>query len=243
MGAAPAHGVGRGTARAWLALSRVSNLPTVWTNVLAGMALSRPMALTPIDLLIFTWVAAAVSLLYIGGMFLNDAFDARFDAVHRPDRPIPAGALSRGVVFAAGFVLLGAGVLMIAMHEARAARWAAVLAGCITLYDWRHKGNSVAPLVMGACRALVYVAAASAVAAVTATVVVWAVVAGAYVVALTVVAKYGGDRWGWSIGWLIAGISIVDAIAIASTGQYPLAMIALAAFPVTMAAQRWVRGT
>lgn len=31
------------------------------------------------------------SLLYIGGMFLNDACDVWFDVRHRRERPIPAG--------------------------------------------------------------------------------------------------------------------------------------------------------
>ena len=33
----------------------------------------------------------AVSLFYVGGMYLNDAFDAGWERQHRPERPIPAG--------------------------------------------------------------------------------------------------------------------------------------------------------
>ena len=238
MGAAPVERVKRSPARAWLALSRVSNLPTVWTNVLAGMALSGA-----IHWALFVVVAAAVSLLYIGGMFLNDAFDHRVDAVQRPERPIPAGELSVGVVFTAGFALLAAGVIVVAAGAPRAASWAALLAGCITLYNWRHKANPVAPIVMGACRALVYVVAASAAGIVSGALILWAAIGGAYVIALTLVAKHGDHSWGSAVGWLIAGISIVDAVAITSTAQYPIAIIAAAGFPATIAAQRWVRGT
>src|SRR5262249_31030499 len=76
--------------RTYLALGRVSNLPTVWTNVVAGIALAggsftRQMAIR---------LGIAASLFYVGGMFLNDAFDRGIDARERPERPIPSGRIS-----------------------------------------------------------------------------------------------------------------------------------------------------
>ena len=55
----------------YLRLGRVSNLPTVWTNVVAGAVLSgaAPRAATLVAL------AAALSAFYVGGMYLNDGFD------------------------------------------------------------------------------------------------------------------------------------------------------------------------
>ena len=70
-----------------LRLGRVSNLPTVWTNALAGTALAGGEIWTRPTLL----VAVGLSLLYVSGMYLNDAFDRDIDALERPDRPIPAG--------------------------------------------------------------------------------------------------------------------------------------------------------
>ncbi|HLY88157.1 MAG TPA: UbiA family prenyltransferase, partial [Acetobacteraceae bacterium] len=70
-----------------LKLGRVSNLPTVWSNVLTGMALAGA-ATADCRLLI---LVVSLSLFYIGGMFLNDAFDHGFDAKARPERPIPSG--------------------------------------------------------------------------------------------------------------------------------------------------------
>ena len=73
----------RSRPRAYLLLARISNLPTVWTNVLAAYVVagasreSLPIA------------SIAASLFYTAGMFLNDAFDAPFDAQARADRPIP----------------------------------------------------------------------------------------------------------------------------------------------------------
>lgn len=65
---------------AYLRLARISNLPTVWTNVLAASVLSG--GTTPIRLFL---VMLAASLLYTGGMFLNDAFDQNIDRAERPE--------------------------------------------------------------------------------------------------------------------------------------------------------------
>jgi 4-hydroxybenzoate polyprenyltransferase len=90
-----------------LRLGRISNLPTVWTNVLAGTVLAAgTVGIMDGKLLL---LLVALSLFYIGGMFLNDAFDSEFDAKARPDRPIPSGRVSAREVFGYGFALLGAG--------------------------------------------------------------------------------------------------------------------------------------
>src|SRR5262245_34732641 len=94
------------TAAVALKLGRVSNLPTVWSNVLAGTVLAGGEVWRPATLL----VLLAISLLYVGGMYLNDAFDRDIDALERPTRPIPAGLIAANTVFAAGFGLLLAGI-------------------------------------------------------------------------------------------------------------------------------------
>ena len=76
-------------AHTYLRLGRVSNLPTVWTNVLAGVALSGARAPAGTAVLL----ALALSLFYVGGMFLNDAFDREVDTRERPERPIPSGTV------------------------------------------------------------------------------------------------------------------------------------------------------
>jgi len=146
-----------------LKLGRVSNLPTVWTNTLAGAVLAgaRDFGGEIVVMLL------AFSLLYIGGMFLNDAFDAEIDARERPERPIPAGEISRRAVFAWGFGLMAGGVALLAWvgfgFAPRAGVWPVLgglaLAGAITFYDAFHKNNPFSPVFMGLCRVLVYVAA------------------------------------------------------------------------------------
>jgi hypothetical protein len=150
-----------------LSLGRVSNLPTVWTNSLAGVVLAGGGSDDPR----VAWIAVAMSLCYVAGMYLNDAFDSDFDAKHRPERPIPSGAASGPTVLTAGFGMLVAGVALLAVlgFAPGGTGWpplaaGVALAGAIVLYDLHHKGNPVSAVVMGLCRALVYVAAASVVA-------------------------------------------------------------------------------
>ena len=81
----------RSRPRAYLLLARVSNLPTVWTNMLAGSLLAG-VALNARTVLI---ASAAMSLVYCAGMWMNDACDAGADARARrmllqADRPVAA---------------------------------------------------------------------------------------------------------------------------------------------------------
>lgn len=177
-----------------LRLGRVSNLPTVWTNVLAGVVLTGVfVAPGPLAVL-----ALALSLFYIGGMYLNDAFDRQIDARERPERPIPAGLVRATTVFAAGYGLLVAGLAALAAEAAWVGQgryWPAILSGLalgglIIFYDAHHKANPWSPLLMGLCRVLVYVTAAVAVAGhLEPRVLAGAAVLLSYLIGLTYVAK------------------------------------------------------
>ncbi|WP_436641617.1 UbiA family prenyltransferase [Microbaculum sp. FT89] len=175
-----------------LRLGRVSNVPTVWTNTLAAIVLAggEATAWSTLALLL------ATSLAYVGGMYLNDAFDARIDARERPERPIPSGVVSRGTVFGAGFAMLGGCIVILAFVgiSGPTGFWPALgglaLASAIVFYDWYHKANPLSPAFMGLCRALVYVAVGLA----FTTALPWPLIAAAivmlcYIVGLTYAAK------------------------------------------------------
>jgi hypothetical protein len=207
-----------------LRLGRVSNVPTVWTNVAAGVALSG--AAFPLG--IFAGLVVALSLFYIGGMYLNDAFDREIDARERPERPIPSGIVSPGAVFAVGFGLMAAGWLMlvaIGYGPDDGTAWRAPLAGAllgtaIVVYDLWHKANPISPLIMGLCRLLVYVTAAVAVAPfISADVALAAAVALSYLIGLTYAAKQenlGRITNAWPLAFL--AIAVVYALWAATTG-------------------------
>src|SRR5689334_3651974 len=100
-------------------------------------------------------------------MYLNDAFDRRFDAQNRPERPIPSGAVSATAVLTLGFGMLLSGTAIagtIGFDRAQggtAGERALLLAAVIVLYDIWHKNNPLSPVLMGMCRVLVYVTAAA----------------------------------------------------------------------------------
>ncbi|MGA7327303.1 MAG: UbiA family prenyltransferase [Rhodomicrobium sp.] len=146
-----------------LRLGRISNIPTVWSNTLAGVVIAGGEAWRVTTLL----TAIGISLLYISGMYLNDAFDSDFDARERPERPIPAGLASQSTVFATGFglMLVGLGFILWASSAGvlkdswRPVLLSLLLAATVLFYNWHHKGNPISPIVMGLCRALIYVVA------------------------------------------------------------------------------------
>ena len=211
-----------------LRLGRVSNLPTVWTNALAATALAGGDPLGPRAAL----AVLAMTLFYVGGMYLNDAFDRGIDARERPGRPIPAGEIAASSVFGIGFGLLGAGLVRMALCGTAAHAPALALAAVLVFYDMRHKGNPFSPVVMSLCRHLVYVGAAAAtVGAVPAAVWAAGLAMAAHVAGLTYAAKQEAlDRVErlWPLAVLALPL-IVGAIAIPGSWWAAAFWLALAA--------------
>ncbi len=171
--------------RALLVLGRVSNLPTIWSNCLAGWILGGGHGFGR-----WLLVCLAASLLYTGGMYLNDAFDAEFDRQHRKERPIPSGAVSSQLVWCGGFGMLLFGNALLFAAGVAPGILGAVLALNILLYDAAHKAFTFSPIIMGGCRFLVYlVAAATGKLGVTGYAAWSGLALGAYVVGLSFVAR------------------------------------------------------
>jgi len=197
--------------RVALRLGRVSNLPTVWTNVLTGVVLAGG-ADAPAHIAL---ALLALSLFYVAGMFLNDAFDREFDARERPERPIPSGAASAHAVLGSGFAMLGAGVVLLGITGLlpgagggwRAAAAGIALAGAIVLYDRHHKENPLSPLLMGVCRMLVYLCAGFAVATeIPGRLLIAAALLVCYLIGLTYAAKQehvGRIEGTWPLAFLV----------------------------------------
>ena len=278
------------TAGAWLQLARISNTPTVVSNTVAGAVLASAVAETGAVAV----VAVAMALFYTAGMILNDGLDYEVDRVQRPERPLPAGVVSRRAAVTAVAALFAAGEALLLIEGWEPAAAGLGLVALIVLYDAWHKGNPLSPVLMGACRALVYFVAAFAVAGgVPLEVATAAGVLLLYIVGLTQVAKAEGgsllSAWplaavlaaiGYWVGWtnsvwfvlllvafaawvvralwlvrvprrigagvvsLIAGISLFDALAVASVeGSLAAVGVCLAAFLVTIALQTKIAGT
>ncbi|MGA3179607.1 MAG: UbiA family prenyltransferase [Verrucomicrobiota bacterium] len=142
--------------RTLLVMGRVCNVPTIWSNCLAGWWLGGGGRWFELGLLC-VWV----TLLYIGGMFLNDAFDANFDREHRRLRPIPSGAIGEKEVWQWGFAFLAGGAAGLVWAGTTTGILTLALTACILLYNATHRLAEAAPVLMGACRLLVYLVSAS----------------------------------------------------------------------------------
>jgi len=162
--------------RTLLVLGRVSNLPTIWTNAMAGWFLCGGGWSTT-----FLWVVLGMSLLYLAGMALNDAFDHEWDREHAPERPLPSGAISLPWVWSVGLLQMVGGLAFLLLGGGVHPVLAGALAAAILVYNWLHKRTKASALIMGLCRALVYLGAGSAVAVHTGSIevspVVWIVAA------------------------------------------------------------------
>lgn len=308
--------------RPWLHLARISNLPTVWTNLTAAWLLAGGVL---VDVRL-AWLILAGSLLYTGGMILNDAADARFDREHRRERPIPSGQVGLRSAWAVGCSMLFAGGV-IALGQGASPAITGLLLGAIVFYDLYHKQWAGSVIIMGACRLLLYLTAASAVnpsswlsqkgvlsffgaawhyetgllPAGPMLVLPYALALGCYIVGITVAARLehknaalpvaasllafallytpavvcalrfssaggsplqlvvlavfallvayatqtlrqGGPAIGKAVGWLLAGIATVDALAV-STVSISLALGFAALTPLLRLWQRWVAAT
>ena len=308
--------------RPWLHLARISNLPTAWTNVIAAWLLAGGALLDPR----LAWLLLAASLIYTGGMILNDAADADFDREHRKERPIPSGQVSARAAWAVSCSMLFAGGV-IALGYGANPQITGLLLGAVVFYDLYHKRWAGSVIVMGACRLLLYLTAASAVAPFAAVnkketvsffgaewhyetgllpagpmlVLPFALAIGCYIVGITMAARLehknealpvpvslmafallytpaivcamrfsaaggspvqvlvlgvfallvafathimrkGGPSIGKAVGWLLAGIVVVDALAIANVSA-PLALGFVVLTPLLRLWQRWVAAT
>ncbi len=204
--------------RTLLVLGRVSNLPTVWSNCLAGWWLGGGENYEKLPLLF-----VGVSSLYTGGMFLNDAFDTDFDRQRRQERPVPSGAISLAAVWRWGWAWLALGLLCLTILGKTTGALAVVLAICIVIYDAGHKAFTASPWLMGMCRLWVYVIAASTGAWGMNGWPIWCgVVLAVYVAGLGFVAQRESFRKPipyWPLGLLAAPIILA---AMMDTGEYRL---------------------
>lgn len=279
--------------RALLELSRISNLPTVWTNVLAAYFLAHGVSWSPS----LGWLLLGASFVYSGGMVLNDAADAKWDRENRKERPIPSGRIGLAMTWSIGLAWLfgGAAMMLIPGHANEGFTLLLVLA--VLAYDFYHKHWTGSVLVMGACRTLLYFAVGVGMRFPES---LWrpGIVLGVYIVGLTLMARgeasgklsklrrnlimalialpgllglftnsvfdapliglsllqimfvtlvadrmrKGGPAIGAGVGWLLAGIPLVDALAIA-----PLSLVTALSFagivPLLRLWQRWIAAT
>jgi 4-hydroxybenzoate polyprenyltransferase len=191
---------------AWLQLMRLPNVFTAVADVAMGYLVTHGDLQPPAH---FAMLVIASCLLYLGGIVLNDVFDADIDAVEQPNRPIPSGRIAWRAAAVVGWAMLASGILAPWFASFVTGDWrpgaiATLLAVFVVMYDRVLKRTPVAPLVMGACRML-------------------NVLLGMSLAPLAAEAASPKVTWGMPAGWLIAvgiGIYITGVTIFARTDAH-----------------------
>lgn len=131
-------------------LLRLSLLPSAVADVTVGMLLGGagvwPEGLSP-GLLVLSSLG-----IYHGSMALNDWADRAEDALTRPDRPIPSGAISPVLALSVALLLISGGLLAAWLSGVAVGLWMSAVAACAVTYDLRGRGPTLGPLLLGLCR-------------------------------------------------------------------------------------------
>lgn len=270
--------------RALLELMRVSNLPTVWSNVVMGgwagiyvfeQRAERSSALPyfldgpmPPVYIVAAVLAVAMSLIYCGGMALNDAVDHRVDSKERPERPIPSGRVSLQLAYALATMMLVTGGALIAMTErslhtptsAVGPGWffALLLLLCVVAYNVMHLQSTASVVLMGCCRGLIILTCASVtmrgewfysgflgwlLIALPALVLLF------YTLMISVVARrevdparggFGGPK---TVMNMIAAMPLLDAAWLVVMGLWPASLVCVACAGLTKLGHRRIAGS
>jgi 4-hydroxybenzoate polyprenyltransferase len=232
--------------KAWMNMLRISNSPTIISNVMVGVALaiiahreqwsthihSPPLQLGKPLLVIIV----VLLLLYYAGMILNDAFDAKRDKKLRPDRPIPQGVITAKQAWIAGFIMLAIGNLLAFKIGLGAGFSTLALSFYILLYTVLHHIRIASIPLMAICRGLVYVVAVSAFSAqnIGTILLIYCGIIAFYTALLTFIGTFENEKklkYSWVV-WLTVLPAILPIILFSTYS--PVAWFAFIAFFIWM---------
>ncbi|MBK1881773.1 UbiA family prenyltransferase [Luteolibacter pohnpeiensis] len=140
--------------RSLLATARVANIPSVISNVAAGMVIASLSPTPPFWMMTAIIASLAGVLLYVSGNFLNDWQDRDWDAKHRPERALPQKLFSPGQYLIAARITGITGVVLASLCSPISGLLALGIMAAIFIYTKWHKLSPWAVIPMGFCRAL-----------------------------------------------------------------------------------------
>lgn len=231
-----------------LALCRVSNLPTVWMNVITASVLLSYSNQFPINWLLVLVLALSISAFYCAGMSLNDVCDYTWDKEHQPYRPIVVGRVTLAqaklitlVLFVVGFVL------MALAPENNGLLYTLILFAVIYGYNVFHKKHSSSVFLMASARALIFIIVAQAeIGEFNLWVTIAAGIQFMYTLSLTLVGRHESKRGrpysGPVIPRMIAAMALVDGIVLAIVAAPAWLALGVVMAMLTRFGQRYVRG-
>jgi 4-hydroxybenzoate polyprenyltransferase len=228
----------------FIKLCRISNIPTVWTNVLAATVLAG----RGFSLPVFLMLSLSMSLFYSAGMCLNDIFDFEEDKIKKPFRPLPSGSVSMGnarIVTISMFLTALSLLLFVPYQKALTA--GLLLLAFIIVYDRFHKAHPLSVVLMAACRLMVFAVSSIAV---SGEIGLYVAVAGLtqffYTLIISLAARYENSRErGYSfpvIPLMISCISLLDGIILAVLASPAWIIAGIGGTLLTGFGQRYVRG-
>jgi 4-hydroxybenzoate polyprenyltransferase len=230
--------------KAYLELCRVSNLPTVWTNVLAALLLTEGAFCRQQ----YTTLALALSLFYSGGMCLNDLCDAETDRLKRPSRPLPSGRVSpRGAWFLTALLFTTGLSLLATLPHPLALPAGIVLLLLIIAYDTLHDLLQLGIVLMAGCRLMLFVVTALGISGGVGRGLLFAgTLQFGYVLLISGIARHEKKRdkpYGMPvIPVMLAGISLLDGVVLALLVSPVWLVAGICGTLMTLAGQKFVRG-
>ncbi len=132
----------------FFALVRIPTVFSSMSNAFAGFYIGggngMPLAL---------WAGIIAAALFImAGMALNDLADEKVDALERPTRPIPSGAITLQLAWLLSLGMMTAGLIILYATNLFSFFSGLVLCLSIFAYNFLFKGTSFGPISMGLCR-------------------------------------------------------------------------------------------
>lgn len=249
--------------KAWLELARISNLPTVISNVIAGAvvgAICFHLTAAEATNALFTpslaWLSLSIPcIVYSAGMMLNDACDANIDAKERPHRPIPSARVTRTTVFVVGFALLALAIALALLTRSPHVLNATIaLVIIVLLYDFLHALHWSSVILLAIARALASLipmlafAQSESSSIFTSAAIALPIALAAWTLALSILARTEVSATRMlaqprTIGWLIACFALIDMTAMRIVSAWIPAVLCAALFFLTRASQRVIAGS
>lgn len=203
--------------KGWISLFRPPNLFSVPGDPLIGVFLaSLTLNVIPHWNAVYAVMGAALAF-YASGLLANDFFDRAIDAIERPNRPIPSGAVNPLAVKWVAILLSLAGVLLTLPAGRTATLIGVLLTSAIWFYNAKGKQIAwLAPFSMGLCRGLSLMMGAAILGTAgmaTPPVLIAAFFLTLYIAFITLTARYEADPEAAPIpSWSRWGLPVVLAL-------------------------------
>ncbi len=132
----------------FFALVRIPTVFSSMSNAFAGFYIGGGNGMPPT-----LWAGIIAAAFFImAGMALNDIADQKVDAVERPTRPIPSGAITVQMAWLLSLGMMATGLIILFATNLFSFYSGLILCLCIFAYNFLFKGSALGPISMGLCR-------------------------------------------------------------------------------------------